>query len=378
MKKIISCLAVLLLTAPYVSQAQKGVQHMIVTADLHYGLTRPHFRGKDSVDAVDVNRAMINAINKLPKTSLPQDNGAGAGQRVGRVEGVAILGDLITRNQGPTPIASITWKQFEGDYYHRLKIKDSKGKHAPLWLIGGNHEVANTLGNFKLNTPKEDPSAMVGIYNLEMTPTRKRTNATYNYQTDKVRFSKDLGMVHLQFVNLWPDRVERKWMEEDLNKVNPSTPVLMFAHSDPKVEGRFFVNPNGDHSANAKDGFENLVTDTFRDGNYVKNRSAVEEVELANFLKAHPQIKAYFHGHTNYNEFYDWKVPEVDYSLPTFRVESNIKGKKSRADERLLSFQLVTIDNDAKKMTVREVLWNAQPEDPNHIEWGTSRTLDLM
>lgn len=94
-------------------------------------------------------------------------------------------------------------------------------------------------------------------------------------------------------------------MEQDLKGVKPATPVLLFTHSMPELEARFFTNPNGQHTINNIDKFENLLPETFRDGKSIKDTAVYEERDLAAFLKRHPEVKAYFHGHNNYNEFYD-------------------------------------------------------------------------
>ena len=51
-----------------------------------------------------------------------------------------------------------------------------------------------------------------------------------------------------------------------------------------------------------------------------------------------------------------------------------MKGNASSKDEKLLSFQVVSIDTDARKMTVREALWNADPKHPA-ITCGVSMTM---
>jgi len=65
--------------------------------------------------------------------------------------------------------------------------------------------------------------------------------------------------------------------------------------------------------------------------------------------------------------------------LPTFRVDSPMKGKYSSKDERKLSFQLITIDPKSGEMTVRECLWNNDPDNSlKPIQWGDSRTISLQ
>jgi hypothetical protein len=55
-----------------------------------------------------------------------------------------------------------------------------------------------------------------------------------------------------------------------------------------------------------------------------------------------------------------------------------MKGRFSKIDERKLSFQVATIDIASRTMTVREVLWNANPQAPNSpVTWGASTTVAL-
>src|SRR5262249_45665394 len=64
--------------------------------------------------------------------------------------------------------------------------------------------------------------------------------------------------------------------------------------------------------------------------------------------------------------------------LHTFRVDSPLKGHFSGIDETKLSYQIATVDTAARTMTVREVLWNANPQNPNSpITWGASTTVAL-
>jgi hypothetical protein len=154
-------------------------------------------------------------------------------------------------------------------------------------------------------------------------------------------------------------------------------PVLLFTHSMPAVDGRFFTNPNGRHTINDSDRFENLLTEQFKDGAHAGQPALIEQRSLAAFLKSHPAIKAWFHGHSNYNEFYDWHGPEGDLTLPCFRVDSPMKGKLSSKDETRLSFQFIAIDSRNKTMTVRECLWNTSPDHPSRLCWGQKRTISL-
>jgi hypothetical protein len=55
-----------------------------------------------------------------------------------------------------------------------------------------------------------------------------------------------------------------------------------------------------------------------------------------------------------------------------------MKGKYSSKDETKLSFQLISIDPSALKMTVRECLWDTNPTDPKaKVVFGDSKTIKL-
>ena len=103
---------------------------------------------------------------------------------------------------------------------------------------------------------------------------------------------------------------------------------------------------------------------------------AVEQRGLERFLERHRNITAYFHGNSNWNEFYDWNGPSHSITLHTFRVNSPMKGAVSGDDETRLSFQVGSIDTATQTLTVRECLWNANPGNPT-LTWGESITVPL-
>jgi hypothetical protein len=210
-----------------------------------------------------------------------------------------------------------------------------------------------------------------------------RTNVTYNYSADKINYSRDIAGVHFLFVNMWPDSVQRIWMEKDLANVVSTTPVIIFTHDQPDCEAKHFTNPNGTHDINSIDKFENVVEERFKDADTIKVESTIEQRNLVAFLKVHKNIKAYFHGNDCNNEFYIYKGPDNDISLNVFRVDSPVKGiisgteaEDGMGDETKLSFQTIVIDGDAKTMTVRECLWNTSGS-ASPIVWGISSTISL-
>jgi len=266
-------------------------------------------------------------------------------------------------------------------------LRAHDGTPAHLFVVPGNHDVSNAIGSPTPLTPAHDATALAGIYSLMMG--RTLAAASFDPRRDVMNLSRSVGGIHFVFLSIWPDSAERVWLGRDLDTVAKTTPVIMVAHDPPIGDAKHFTNPNAAHDINEEDGFENLLSETYKDGSHVgrglgggprepgdpKPSTDIEQRELALFVKAHPNIAAYFHGHTNANEFYVWRGPDGDVALNTFRVDSPMKGAVSAFDEHRLSFQLVTIDVKTMRMTVRECLWNATRNGP--VVFGDSKTVAL-
>ena len=360
--------ALLLLPALRTTASTDSIQ-FIFTSDAHYGLRRTEFRGRTNVDSRTVNRAMVAQINGLP-------------HEVGPIDFIVEGGDIANREEGEGPSAiqpaALSWAQFENDYFRGLTLTTRTGAMSPLYVVPGNHDLSNAIGFYKTMTPAVDKSAMVSIFNLMMRPHVARTSAAFNPATDIVTYSNDLGGVHFMFLTLWPDSRVRDWMDRDLRSVPVSTPAVIFVHDQPDVEAKHFRNPNGAHGLSATDKFENLLADVFADGSTIETPSLIEQRALEGFLRRHPNVVAYFHGNSNWNEFYDWKGPDRSIALHVFRVDSPIKGAVSAWDETQLSFQVATIDPSRQILTVRECLWNVDPAHPTGpIAWGDAATVSI-
>ena len=347
----------------------------VFTSDLHYGITRPMFRGNSDVDSQVVNRALVAQINRIPEVVFPNDGGNGADQLVGSFDFVAIGGDVANRAEvtetNTIQSAAKSWSQFRADYIDGLKLHDRGGARTPLYVVPGNHDVSNAIGSYKPMEPAIDKTALTEIYNLMLRPPTLKTTDSLDYPRDKMLLSYDIGGMHFVFITLWPDSSVRTWMENDLKNMSAGTPVIIFAHDPPEGDAKHFINPGGTHDMNKTDQYENLLSDPFTD-------MVTERRSLEAFLLKHPNITAYFHGHNNWNQFYDWTGPDHTIALHTFRVDSPMKGHFSGSDEKKLSYQIATIDTAARTMTVREVLWNANPNDPNSpVTFGGSTTVAL-
>ncbi len=354
---------------------------MVFTSDAHYGITRAKFRGDTAVASYIVNAALIKQVNNLPNSMIPTDGGINSGKLVGGIDYVIEGGDIANRMEAPIQSAAASWAQFVNDYMGSLNVKGHDGKPAQLFMVPGNHDITNAIGFAKPMSPLTDPSSMVNIYNLMLKPAKPLTNESYDYAVDKINYSHNIHGIHFMFITLWPDSAERIWMKKDLDTVASTTPVIIFTHDEPNCESKHFTNPLPPHNMTVKNKFQNLVEENYKEG-YVagKGEDATNEEQrgLVKFLKAHPNIKAYFHGNTNYNQFYTYTGPDNDVKLPVFRVDSPMKGEHSAKDETLLSFQLISIDPKTKDLTVRECLWNTKPlSADNSIVFGKSATVSL-
>lgn len=373
-----------IIAMPGASGQSKALTHpinILFTSDAHYGIFRKSFRGDTMVAGHIVNAAMIKQMNTIPNYTLPKDGGVNEGKKVQDVDYLIQTGDITNRMEIPVQGAAASWKEFQSDYVNGVDLKGHNGKPAQLLLIPGNHDISNAIGYWKSMKPLTDPTSMVNIYNLMLKPIVPVNNATYNYNTEKVNYSKNIGGVHFMFITLWPDSAERIWMKKDLDTVSRKTPVILFAHDQPTCEPVHFTNPTSPYQIIPGNPFENLLAEHYKDSVVVDKKSVstnIEQRAWVAFLKQHPNIKAYFHGNSNYNEYYTYYGPDHDVQLPVFRVDSPMKGKFSSKDETLLSFQLITLDPESKILSVRECLWNTDPKNPDDkILFGKTATLDL-
>ncbi len=355
---------------------EKDIVHFIYTSDPHFGTTIPEFRGNVNVSAKIVNQAMVEKMNTLPTLKFSNDDGVNAGKIISSVDYLIITGDIANREEKGIQNAKKSWNEFVETYLNGITLKNKSGEKTQFLLLPGNHDVSNAIGHFKINAPIDNTS-MVEIYNY-MFPNSPKNSATFNYKTDKIHYSKDIQGIHFAFINIWLDSEERIWLENDLKSVSSSTPVLLFVHDQPEVESKHFTNPNGNHDINSIDKFENLLVDEFKDGKNIKDESVIEQREFVDFLKLHKNIKVYFHGNDNENRYFEYQGPDKDINLKIIQVDSPMKGNFSRTNEKLLSFQFVSINTKMKIITVRECLWNTDLENPNSpIVFGKSTTFSL-
>jgi predicted MPP superfamily phosphohydrolase len=379
----IPCIVVLLIGYARVFGQQKSIAplNIVFTSDAHFGITRKAFMGDTNVNAIIVNAAMIKKINKLPGLMLPNDHGVEAGKPIGAVDYVIETGDIANRMEVPIQSAATSWSQFSEEYLNGITLKNHLQKPIQFLIAPGNHDISNAIGFYRKMQPATDPTSMVQIYNLMMKPAQPKTNDNYNYATDKINYYRNIDGIHFMFITLWPDSAERIWMQKDLEKVPEKMPVIVCCHDQPTCEAKHFTNPVPPNDINKNAKFENLVAEHYKEGNNAKDddgATAIEQRGWVSFLKAHPNIRAYFHGNSNWNEFYVYDGPDHDVALNTFRVDSPMKGKYSSKDETRLSFQLISINPASMQMTVRECLWDTDPRNPDSpVAFGATKTVSL-
>ena len=364
------------------SQAKPAsVINIVFTSDAHYGITRAKFRGDTNVAGYRINAAMVNQVNSLPYLTLPADSGLNAGKTIGGIDYLIEGGDIANRMEIPIQSAAASWAQFEADYMRHLNLKGHDGQPVKLLIVPGNHDISNAIGFYRPMKPLTDPSSMVKIYNLMLKPKNPLTVQNYSYNDDKINYSRNIRGIHFVFITLWPDSAERIWMQKDLDTLPRTTPVIIFTHDQPTCEAKHFTNPQPPHGITATNKFENLTAEYYKEGYTAAQDDGSTDIEQrgwVKFLLEHPNIKAYFHGNSNWNEFYVYHGPDNKVNLNTFRVDSPMKGKYSAKDEALLSFQLISLDPTNQILTVRECLWNTAPlNQTQKIVFGKTITVPL-
>ena len=347
--------------------ASNNIVTIVYTSDQHYGITRNNFRGETGVNATVVNAAMVAQINKLNATNAPVDSEIGAG-KVMNISYIITTGDISNRNEGGTTPSAQTLAQFDNDYTNGITLQNFRGEKPVLLIVPGNHDISNAIGQKKIAVGNEDATTLTTIYNRMMNPAQEKTVDTYNYATDKVNYIRNIAGIQFAFVNMWPDADQRAFISAN---TNTEFPIFIFAHDEPDVELKHLTG----------EGLENLVNETpsgetTEEGFAGELRDVGVQREFAEFVAANPNIKAYFHGNTNFTEFYTYEGPDTNISLSTFRVDSPMKGEESGSDETLLSFQILSIDKSTQKMTVREVLWNTTSSDDAPIVFGEIKTIE--
>ena len=353
------------------SIAQAEITNFIYISDLHYGIRKAGGAIYGGTTSQVVNQAMIAAMN-----SIPAQLDALLGTSGNKIDFVAISGDISNRgvDGGGYESDSASWAQFQHDYLGvnnsstnisggLLNLNDKNGFPVPIFMTPGNHDTNNAIGD---GSPMAiDNTSVVQIYNREIgnlignTPWAPPSNSIIlPLPAYSINYSIDKAGVHMMFVNMWPDRNVQAWMDADLAKISPTTPVLLFTHApmDPQ-DATLFANPSAPNVPSAN--YTAVIPFTIGPtANYASTDAAAQEV--VNWLIAHPQVKATFSGHINYNDMSSIINPVTgsEIGVAQFRVDSPMKGLVSCTNDSMLSFQVMTIDTVAQTLTVRDFLWS--------------------
>lgn len=420
----------------FAAKTVNEVVNFIYTSDNHYGIVRPLFRGGVNVTGQAVNEAMIARMNTLPTQSFPSDGGVAAGQPVGQVDFLMDTGDIANRaetgsiaanhslsylgntvdypGQGSYVAAksNVSWSQWQADFLGAantgntagglLTLTNSQGQGIPVFLSPGNHDISNAIGmTGKIAAGDRDTTSFVQIYN-RMTPYSGKapittsvfdTASNYTNVNLQVNYSFDVGGTHVQCVNMFPDKNILNWMTADLANVAASTPVLLFCHAPLNMatgEFKVFGNPASTSSSAAGD-IPFALTGTDSATTYVDMNAAKQCV--ATWLIAHPNVRALFSGHDNFNGATNWNgqnaengnlIDPNDAAWPgveLFRVDSPMKGDFSGVsaaggfgDETKLSFQVYSYDIATRRLTEREFLWNPTADTTGTGAWSAQAT----
>ena len=426
----------LLSLAAMTSIAQADLINFIYTSDNHYGINRPIFQGQFNVSGQVVNEAMIAKMNTLPSLYLPSDGGAGAGLQVGNISFLADTGDIANRSetqsaytgatvtylgqQVTTQSASaytvansaVTWGQYQHDFLGDsntstnlsgglLTLTDGHGNGIPIYLSPGNHDVSDAIGMAsKVVGSSIDTTSFTQIYNREIgnqagTPMTPVIGTAMAYPANSINYSKDIGGVHMMFVNMFPDKNVQTWMNTDLAGVSSTTPVLLFTHVPINMaasETKVFGNPVSPTSSAAGD-IPFTLSGSNSANSYTDMNAAKQDV--ANWLILHPNVKAYFSGHDNFNGATVWNGQDANGNLilpgdanwsgiNLFRVDSPMKGDFSGVsaangigDETQLSFQVYTMDTATQTLTERPYYWDSTGVALTSGSWGASTTVNM-
>lgn len=385
-----------------VTVKQVPTVQFIFTSDSHFGdVTKvaAKFQGSaTAVDALEVHTRMRDVMNGLPALSAPSDYGVNAGIAFGRFDFMANTGDIASKSVPPPDSngnsAAQSWAQWENVYVNGLTLKDNNGDPLPHFLSPGNHDVSNALGGPEVMSPAIDPTSFVRIYNRMMNPAIPLTTGSFDYNQHKVFYAKIVGGIHFVFLNMWLDKEMQEKLGPYVDALPSTTPVIVFAHMPPEQTGGNFRDPQstGTDFPWAR-GFSNYFRDKLDASDILYPATGIttatvptkEVTDLATFLKARKNIVAWFHGHDNFNQFRTWNGENgtlitnnmTQLGIPTFRVDSPMKGKDSANDSKKLSFQVVSIDPVKKLFTVRECLWNATNTPGGALAWGMTETFSL-
>ncbi len=379
-----------------VAQLPGADVQFIILSDVHFGYIRkspvPHTG--TTTDALTINGYLLTSLNAVSGMTFPSDGGVGAGTTVGPIDMIAVTGDMANRNESGDGIGTesanqvqsdaASWAQFTSVYLTGVTLQNKAGAQPPFLLSPGNHDISNAIGQRYIIPANIDDTSMRQMLSVATgSPPLAAGTIDQAYFTatnasgafiNKPNYSLNIGGVHFISISAWPDTGSRKWIDADLAAVPLTTPVMIFTHCYPDADPTLLSPPlttspystvaGPPTTAGAVNDNEAVISDVIDQSEYASDTSSnVEQAAMTTWIKTHPNIVAYFHGHTNYNEMYEYNGPNKDIALNCFRIDSPMKGALSATSgkESLLSFDIATLDTTTGRMTVREIRWYPTP-----------------
>lgn len=270
----------------------------LVVSDTHYLADKENLNRLAS-NSGDVTPRLIDQLNKLPGTTIPEAAGGGT---VLTPRGVLHPGDLIDTGDKTTGKKALWMQQTEWDHFSTdfgLTGKDGRLKY-PVYEVHGNHDG-----------PQGD-----GLIIDKIKERNKKRPGVGNISSNGLHYSWDWGSVH--FVNLGivvgaDPNVKRK------RRYNPADSLqFLIADLDSKVgkSGRpVIVTHHVDVLRYS------LPADPTTDGG-TKEWDACDVKAFHDALKNY-NIAAIFHGHTHKRHIFRWDgtAKEAKTGIPVFNVD---------------------------------------------------------
>ena len=93
-----------------------SIVQFLFTSDVHFGLVKEKFQGKQRVSANDVNLAMVKVMNQFKN-----------------IDALVITGDIANRMEGDVQTAAKSWSEFEKVFIDSLHLKNRNNQKSKLW-----------------------------------------------------------------------------------------------------------------------------------------------------------------------------------------------------------------------------------------------------
>ena len=260
-------------------------------------------RGRTFAAATTSTRTSVNAA----MVDAHQPRRAARLRRRGRRHRQPRGGD---RARAPIQSAAASWAQFQADYIDGLTATTTAGTQGAAL-----HRARATTTSRTRRLLQADEAA------------RRQDGAGRDLQPDDdAAAAEDDGDLRLRAATACstrtrsaacissssrsgPTRSSAPGWRTTSQHVDRSTPVVIFTHDQPEAQAKHFTNPNGAPRHQRHRPVREPARRPAGRRPTIDAPTVVEQRELERFLERHRNITAYFHGNSNWNEFYDWTGP---------------------------------------------------------------------